>query len=119
MKSNLEETIRRVANFIDVELDEELFEITLKNSSYGFMKEHENQFDESLSRKYMEEHCGTPLGGNSTKVRTGKMDNHKEELPSDISQEMDSIWKNEISSKLGLDSYQALWDELKYSTVDN
>jgi hypothetical protein len=114
MKANLPETIRRVAAFIDIELDDELYEITLQNSSYKFMKEHETHFNESLTLAYMEQNCENPAGGSSTKVRAGQTAAHKQELPEDISAQMDAIWEKEIAEPLGLDSYQALWDKIKY-----
>ena len=114
MKANLPETIRRVATFMNIELDDELFETTLLHSSYKFMKEHETHFNESLTLAYMEQNCGNPAGGSSTKVRAGQTASHKQELPEDISAQMDSIWEKEIAEPLGLDNYQALWDKLKY-----
>jgi hypothetical protein len=114
MKANLPETVRRVAAFIDIELDDELFELTLLQSSYKFMKEHETHFNESLSLAYMEKNCGAPPGGNSSKVRAGQTASHKQELPADVATQMDTIWNNEIAKPLGLDSYQALWDKCKY-----
>ena len=114
MKANLPETIRRVANFANIDLDDELFEITLHQSSYKFMKEHETHFNESLSLAYMEKNCGLPPGGSSSKVRAGQTASHKQELPEDIATQMDTIWKKEITEPLGLKNYQNLWDQLKY-----
>lgn len=114
MKLDLAETVRRVANFIEIELDEELFDITVEHSSYAFMKAHEQHFDEYLSLAYLERHCGMPAGGSSSKVRTGKSQNHKKELPEDIGKEMDAIWEREIGAEFGLASYEAMRVELKY-----
>lgn len=114
MKANLPETVRRVADFAGIDLDDELFEITLLQSSYKFMKEHEDHFNESLTREYAEKNCAMPANGDLSKVRAGKAGAHKQELPEDISARMDRIWDKEIGELFGLAYYQALWDKLKY-----
>jgi len=78
------------------------------------MKAHERHFDEYLSQVYLANHCGLPAGGTSTKVRTGKSQNYKKELPADIGQEMDEIWKREFGAEFGLNNYEAMRAELKY-----
>ena len=114
MKIDLAETVRRVANFIEIDLDEELFNIAMEHSSYDFMKAHAQHFDEYLSLAYLERHCGMPAGGTSSKVRKGNAQDHKKELPQDISDAMDAIWKREIGAEFGLVTYEAMRAELKY-----
>lgn len=113
MKLNLPEAVRKVAAFIGVEMDDELFEIAVRHSSYEFMKAHQDQFDDYLMRELSEQTCGIPSGGNALKVRAGKANAHKIELPKDVGAVMDEIWEQEITKKFGLGSYEALREALK------
>jgi len=52
------------------------------------------------------------MGSGSSKVRIGRVGDHRRELPADINAEMDAIWRDEIEAKLGMTSYQALRETL-------
>lgn len=113
MKKDLPGTIRRVARFIDIPLDDELFEIVLHQSSLPFMLAHKDRFDDRLMRERAEKIAGLPPGSDSAKVRKGEVGQHRYELPAEISAELDEIWKEEIEAKLGFANYEALQAELE------
>lgn len=114
MKVNLAETVRRVAAFIELELDDELFEVAVRHSSYEFMKTHEDQFTDVLMREMSEKYSGLPSGSDSSKVVTGKTNSHKQELPEDIGARLDEIWEHEIGQRFGLETYADLQALLEY-----
>jgi len=47
-------SITRIANFIDVPLDDELLALTLEHSSIEFMLEHKDRYDDALMRELSE-----------------------------------------------------------------
>ena len=108
MKQNLPLTIRRIAAFIDCDLDDELFDIVLRQSSVEFMRVHKQRFDDHLIRVKRDAVCGLPPGGNSSKVRTGNVGDHARELPAEINTDLDRLWREEIETSLGFPSYAAL-----------
>lgn len=111
MKADLAGTVRAVAHFIGVPLDDELFAIVMRQSSLDFMLAHKDRFDDAL-RAHSERVAGLPSGSDSAKVRKGEVGQHRYELPADISAELDEIWRTEIGVRLGFPTYQALRDAL-------
>jgi hypothetical protein len=111
MQADLPGAIRTIAGFISVELDDELLDIVVRQSSYPFMKAHQRQFDEHLVANIRGPLCDLPPG-DSSKVRNGRVGDHRYELSGEIREEMDAIWREEIGARLGLDSYEALRAEL-------
>lgn len=112
MKADLSHTIERVAAFIGISLDEELKEIVLQQSDIKFMKEHREQFEDHIIRKARSAAMRLPLDGQLNKVRSGQVGESKLAVPDEIKQELDILWQNEITSKIGLSSYEDLRKEL-------
>ena len=112
MKADLSGTIERVAEFIGIELDEELRQIVLKQSDIKFMQEHKEQFEDHLIRKARSAAMKLPLDGQLNKVRNGQVGESKDQVPDEIKQELAEIWRTEIVPKTGLNSYDDLRKEL-------
>ena len=108
MRKDLPGLVRTVAEFIGIELDDELFEIVCRQSSLDFMLAHKDRFDDALMRAHSEKIAGLPAGSDSAKVRVGVVGQHRYELPPEISAELDQIWREEIEAKLGFENYDAL-----------
>ena len=80
MKADLPATVRRVAEFIGIPLDEELLEIVVRQPSLEFMTEHKSKFDDLLDRERSERVIGLPPGSDSAKVREGAVGSRRVEL---------------------------------------
>ncbi|MCI0551259.1 MAG: hypothetical protein L0287_09910, partial [Anaerolineae bacterium] len=102
----------RVADFIGIPLDEELREIVLRQSEIKFMQEHKDQFEDHIIRKARSAAMQLPLDGRLNKVRNGQVGESKKVVPDEITKELDILWQNEITSKIGLNSYEDLRREL-------
>ncbi len=101
------DAIRRIAHFIDVELDDALLAITLEHSSLAFMSEHKDRFDDAMMRRRSEEVADLPEGSDTAKVREGKAGSGAT-LSAEIREELDTLWREEITEQLGYASYQAI-----------
>ena len=44
--------MQAIAHFLDIELDESLLEIVVRQSSFDFMLAHKDKFDERLLREF-------------------------------------------------------------------
>ena len=108
MKADLGKTIRRIAPFIDIPLDDELYEIVLHQSSLEFMKAHERHFDDHLVPQARNAVIGLPSDAGSTKVRKGLVGEHRHELSADILAELDTIWQATFGATYGYQSYADL-----------
>ena len=112
MKEDLPQTIERVASLIGIQLDEELKQIVLKQSDIRFMREHAAQFEDHIIRETRSAAMRLPLDGQLSKVRNGVVGESKLAVPEEIKKELEDIWREEITPKFGLNSYEDLRQEL-------
>jgi len=112
MKANLPLTIEKVSAFIGIPMDEELKEIVLRQSDIKFMQQHKDQFEDHNIRKARSAAMSLPLDGQLNKVRNGQVGESKLAVPDEIRLELDDIWRQEITLKFGLNSYEDLRKEL-------
>ena len=107
MKEDLPATVRKVAAFLNIDLDPELERIVIHQSSYPFMRDHIHQFDDHILAEVFDRMAGHPRG-NSDKVREGKAGAGNNRLTDDLKAELDARWQQEIAEPFGLSDYQAL-----------
>lgn len=105
MKEDLPGTIERVAHFTGVALDAGLRDTALQHASFAFMKARGDRFDDRMMRERSERVCGLPTGSDSTKVRVGRVGEHRKGVPAPILAELDRVWAREIEANLGFASY--------------
>lgn len=108
MKRDLPAAVRRVAEFMGLDSDAELLAKVTAQSSFSFMNEHQNQFDEHVQMRLLEQRLGLKTGGRASKVRAGRVGDHGRELPEHILQALDDMWHKEIGEPLGIASYEEL-----------
>lgn len=113
MIEDLPGTIERVADFMEIHLDEELKDIVTRQSDFRFMKDHDHQFDDHVVRQTRNAVCGVPMDGKTSKVKNGKVGESKQHIPDQLSAELDSIWNAHVTSTIGLRSYEDLRRELQ------
>lgn len=113
MKLDLASAIRRIAAFIHIDMDDELFEIVLRQSSIDFMQAHRHQFDEHFTRQQRDAACGLPPDGDSSKVRNGTVGEHMDKVTPDIIAELDHNWRAIIEPAFGFANYDELRAALK------
>jgi hypothetical protein len=112
IKTDLPRTIEEVAKFIGVPVDDELRRIVLRQSDIDFMREHKEQFEDHLIRQARSVAMRLPPGGRLDKVRNGRIGESKDLVPDEIKRELDEVWRQEITAKIGLTSYEDLRKEL-------
>lgn len=112
MKKDLPRTVRRIADFIGIALDDELHDIVVRQSTIEFMREHERHFDDHLIKEKRNAACGLPPGGAGSKVRTGRSGDHERALPPDLIAELERVWQQEIGQRTGFPTYAAFRDSI-------
>lgn len=98
-------TIQLVARFMDIELDDSLLDIVLRQSSREFMLTHGEKFNEHHMRDIGGKRAGLPPPINSSKVTLGASDDSRYKLSSEIKQELDEIWLEQVQPKFGFRDY--------------
>jgi hypothetical protein len=94
-----------VADFLDLEIPEEVLRLVVRQSSREFMASQVAKFDEHVLRQMKDADWGLPSAGSSAKVRR---DASQQTLAADIVEGLDDLWRSEITSVLGFASYAEL-----------
>ena len=105
MKQDITATIKKIAAFIEVALDQNLLEITKKHSSFSFMTEHQDRFDDAMLRKQSEARV-LPEGSDSSKVRVGKVGEY--DLGEEVIAALNVKWQEIVMPVTGFGSYKEL-----------
>jgi hypothetical protein len=108
MKDDLSGTIRKVAAFMEIDLDDELLAITREHASLAFMQKHRDHFDDKLMRDRSVEIAGLSADSDTSKVRTGQSGEYSQQLGADSSDQLDEIWDKRITKELGFKDYTAM-----------
>ena len=108
MKEDLPGTIRRVAAFMEIELDDELLAITTEHASLEFMQRHMDRFDDKLMRERSVVAAGLPGDSESSKVRAGQVGDARRQFGPAVLAALDAIWHEQITNELGFERYEAM-----------
>jgi len=108
MQDDLPGAIRRVAAFMEIDLDDELQAITAEHASLAFMLEHRDRFDDRLMRNRSVEIAGLPADSDSSKVRRGAVGESRQQLGQDVIAALDAVWHERITGELGFGNYAAM-----------
>ena len=112
MKADLPSTVERVAQFIDIELDQELLKLVVRQSSIEFMKLHENKFDDSEALESIRHRMKLPPTPSLSKVVDGQVGASSTTVPDVIKQQIRQAWTTEVTPHTGLATYHDLIQEL-------
>jgi len=112
MNAEPEATIRKVAAFSGLALDDDLLALTLERSSFDFMLAHKDRFDDFLMRTASETRCNLPPGSDSAKVRKGGSGG-RQELSAETAAAIDAKWREVVTPATGFADYAALEAEVR------
>ncbi len=102
MLADPQAAIVRIAEFANIELDDELLQITLEHSSREYMLKYQDRFDDAMLRKQSEELVGLPPGSDSSKVTSGSSTHA---LSDETLALFERAWQEEITQPLGYATY--------------
>lgn len=105
--------IRQIAEFMDIELDNELFETVMHYSSREFMLAHSDQFDDHILAEIGGKRANLPPALDSRKVTEGAQNKERYKLSAEIVAYLDSIWDEQMVGKYGLGSYSDLREAVR------
>ena len=105
MKRDIGRNIKKISEFAEIDLDDDLMAITQKHSSFSFMTGFKDRFDDAMLRKQSEEKM-LPAGSDSSKVRAGKVGvyDFKEETIAAF----DDKWREIVTPVTGFNTYEGL-----------
>lgn len=107
LKADLPRCVAKVAEFMDVSLNDDEMTKVVHQSSFAFMNEHNSHFDDHFLLNKRRQACNLPDNVTTSKVRSGKSGGDKG-LSDDIVHTLDKMWDEVITSTLGFKDYQAL-----------
>ena len=103
--------IQQVAALLGIELDPELSEITMQNTSLQFMRRHYRRFDDHLLRRYRDPILGLPADGKTLKVSLANT--RRQQLCLSVQNLFARRWEETIGRELGIPDYLTLRKELR------
>jgi len=106
MSKNPASTIEKIAEFIGVPLNADLLRLTLEYSSIDFMRANNEKFDEKITNELNEKIGFIPFGGDSYKVKSGKIGSYKNLISDELENELDEIWAERIGVRFGIYTYE-------------
>ena len=104
--------IRAIANFMGINLDDDLLEIVRRQSTLEFMLKHRDQFDEHVIYRVLAARADLPFSTDTAKVTPGTPNHDRYQLPPDVITQLDAIWHRFITVPFGLPDYDALRAEI-------
>ena len=107
LKTDLPACVDKVADFIAVELSAAERALVIEQSSFAFMNQHQSHFDDHFLLNNRRDACNLPADVTTSKVRSGQSGGDKG-LSCHIVAQLDKIWHETITAKLGFKDYQAL-----------
>ena len=112
-------TVRRIAKYLGVELDDDAIARVVHTTSHAEMSRHASKFNLSKVAKKMSEMIGEELETDSEdfvgRVRKdgGKSGEGKQKLPVEVQQCIDQMWQEIVTSKLGFKNLQEMHEAWK------
>jgi hypothetical protein len=113
MKQDLPAAVGRIARFIGGATDAEAVAIATAQASLESMSRNRHLYDDLLIRELAHTRAGIPLSADAAKVRAGAVGAHARELPADIGDELDAVWKSVVAPVTGARDYAALIRSLR------
>lgn len=113
MQTDISSHIRAIADFMHIELDDDLFKIVKYQSSRRFMLSYQKKFTDTSIQIFNAEGGGVPLATNAAKITSGTPDDKRYQLSEPLKREFDAIWQEVITEQSGLASYGDLRAELR------
>ncbi len=103
LKEDHEGCVRRIANFIGIDLDEDAITRVVHTTTHAEMVRHHSKFDSrryaTLIAKRIRETLTPAMSGRVR--RGGGRSGEGQTLPSDIKQHVDQVWQEIVTSRLG------------------
>lgn len=119
LKGDLAKQVARIATFLSSDQhrydDPETIATAVAHSTFAFMKKHESQFDEHLSKLARNEACGLPkmAGMQASKLNEGSVGKGKERLSKEIKTKIWQKWKEVVEPVTGCVTYDDLRKQLE------
>ena len=108
LKADHARAVRRVAEFLGLELGAAALDLATEQSTFDFMKRHERQFDDHLVARARNAALGLPPDAGSTKVKSGQVGDHERALNEAALAALDRAWVDSVEKDLGFASYAEL-----------
>ena len=110
LKADLESQVRKVNSFLGITNDEDTIKLSVEQSTFAFMKENVNKFDDNFVFRKRKEAMGIGKGRDRprvAKVRSGRIGG-KMLLDEKVQDIIMKEWKDTLEDSFGFKDYEAL-----------
>ncbi len=113
MTADLPGTIRKIAHFMGITLDDALLDIVTRQSSREFMLAHSHQYDAHHIVKIGGKRANLLPAIDTNKVTPGTPNEARYQLSPVLKNMLDDIWREQIQPKFGFKNYEELRQSLR------
>jgi hypothetical protein len=101
-----------IAKFLRLQLDTELEQIVIRQSSLDFMRTNNKHFDDHFLRNAHERRSGITLDGSSSKVSSLESAVGRPKPSEQLVRDMQARWEQEVTPRIGFEDYAQLKQSL-------
>jgi hypothetical protein len=106
--ANLEGTVRRVAEFMELDVSADTQSVATEQASFSFMKAHEGQFNDNVLRALRNRPTGLPDDAYNTKVRAGRVGDNADTISGSLRNDLNALWAEIVLPVTGHADYPSL-----------
>ncbi|MEP5569393.1 MAG: sulfotransferase domain-containing protein [Halioglobus sp.] len=114
LQASFEPAIRRIADFMEIALDDELAALVHRQSSLAFMQENGSHFDDHFLRQRRDPVMGLASNSTSSKVSSTESRSSRPKPSQALRDDMQARWNEEVAAVTGLEDYSELLDVIHY-----
>ena len=107
---NKREMIRRLAEFCDIELTDQLADLVEERTSREFMYAHKDKFDDAMVCAAFEQKLGIPADSDSTKVQA--LGSDASVVPASVVEQINAMWAERVEPVTGHRDFASLAAEI-------
>jgi len=115
MRGDLRPAVQQIADFIDIDANDDLIDLVTRQSSLEFMLEHRERFNDLLHGERAAAVGALPPGSGAVKVTDGPVDPDRYQISTETLAAMDALWADSMGASFGLHSYDAFTEQLRRS----
>ena len=114
LQQSFDPAVQLIADFMEIELDEQLAEIVYRQSSLTFMQENGSHFDDHFLRQRRDPIMGLASNSTSSKVSSKQSRSSRPKPSQTLIDDMQTRWRKDVGAVINIKNYGELLEEIHY-----
>ena len=114
LQQSFDPAVQLIADFMEIELDEQLAEVVYRQSSFTFMQENGSHFDDHYLRQRRDPIMGLASNSTSSKVSSKQSRSSRPKPSQTLIDDMQTRWRKDVGAVINIKNYGELLEEIHY-----